>query len=107
MIFRVTTVFLQNWIPQVKKQCPPTLIILTGSKIDFREKEYETVTTEMGKLLTREINAVGYFECSCCDGKTTSLERVFKAAAQASYFVKVKKFFMKRNKTLFKVRTFG
>ena len=96
-----------KWIPQVKKQCPSAPFVLVGNKTDLRGKDVKTVTTKMGKQLAREINAVAYFECSCCDGRTTTIERIFEAAARASYLVKVEKFLKKSNKTLFKVRLAG
>ena len=96
-----------KWIPKVKKQCPTAPVILVGNKTDLRDKENETVTTEMGNQLAREINAVAHFECSCRDGKTATIERIFETAARASYFVKVEKFLKKSNKTLFKVHLAG
>ena len=94
---------LKKWIPKVKKQRPTAPLILVGSKTDLREKDNETVTTEMGNQLAREINAVAYFECYCRDGRTATIERIFETAVLASYFLKVKKFLQKSNKTLFKV----
>ena len=82
-------------------------VILVGNKTDLREKDNETVTTEMGNQLAREINAVAYFECSCRDGRTATIERIFEEAARTSYFVKVEKFLKKSNKTLFKVHMAG
>ena len=98
---------LTKWTPQLKQQCPSAPIILVGNKTDLREKKIKTVTTEMGKQLALEINAVTYFECSCRDGRTATIEQIFETAARASYFVKVEKFLMKSNKTLFKVHLVG
>ena len=96
-----------KWIPQVKQQCPTVPVILVGNKTDLRGNNSKTVTTEMGMQLAREINAVAYFECSCRDGRTAAIERIFETAARASYFVKVEKFLKKSNKTLLKVYVVG
>ena len=98
---------LTKWIPKAKQQCPSAPVILVGNKTDLREKDNETVTTDMGKQLAREINAVAYFECSCRDGRTAAIERIFETAVRASYFVKMEKFLKKSNKTLFKVYLIG
>ena len=98
---------LIKWTPKVKNYCPTAPVILVGNKTDLRENDNRTVTTEMGKQLARDINAVAYFECSCCDGRTATIERIFETAARASYFVKVEKFLNKSNKTLFKVYLAG
>ena len=98
---------LAKWIPKVKQHCPSAPVILVGNKTDLREKGSDTVTTEMSKHLAQEINAVAYFECSCRDGRTVTIEQIFETAARASYFVKVKKFLKKSNKTLFKVHLTG
>ena len=89
-----------KWIPQVRRQCPSAPAILVGNKTDLREKDNETVSREMGMQLARVINAVAYFECSCRNGRTATIKRIFETAARASYFVKVEKFLKKSNKTL-------
>ena len=96
-----------KWFPVVKLHCPSASVILVGSKTDLREKCNKTVTTEMGKQLAREINAVAYFECSFRDGRTATIERIFETATRASYFVKAEKFLKSPNKTLFKVNLIG
>ena len=98
---------LIKWIPKIQQHCPSAPVILVGNKTDLREEGFETVTTEMGMQLAREINAVAYFECSCSGGRTATIKRIFEAAARASYFVKVEKFLKKSNKTLFKVHLTG
>ena len=98
---------LTKWFPKTNQQCPGTPVILVGNKTDLRENSSNIVTTEMGMQLAREINAAAYFECSCRDGRTAAIERIFETAAKASYFVKVRKFLRKSNKTLFKVYLVG
>ena len=98
---------LTKWIPKIKQHCPSAPIVLVGNKTDLKEKSNENVSTEMGKHLALEINAAAYFECSCRDERIATIERIFEAAARASYFVKVKKFLKKPNKTLFKVHLTG
>ena len=97
----------KNWIPEIKEHCPTTPVILVGNKTDLREKRKKNITTEMGRQLAHEIYAAAYFECSCRDGRTAVIERIFKEAVQTTHLVKIQRFLMKSNKTLFKVLLVG
>jgi len=73
-----------NWIPELKVNCPNSPIILVGNKTDLRNNaDRHNITTEMGKQLSHEINAVKYLECSSIDN-TSAVETVFVESVWAT-----------------------
>ena len=52
------------WLPELKLHCPTVPIILVATKIDLRDGEQETVTTEEGESLATKIGAAKYVEIS-------------------------------------------
>ena len=83
-----------KWIPEVKHHMPNVPILLVGNQIDLRTDPYhleqlakrykEPITTVMGQMLGRKINAVAYVESSCLDkrGVTTVFVKAIKISQQ-------------------------
>ena len=79
------------WVPELKKHCPDTPIILIGTKMDLRndqqhlqemsQRGLECVTTQQGQMLSQEINAAAYVECSAITQE--NLKAVFDQALLA------------------------
>eukprot|EP01083_Nonionella_stella_P099687 280285_1 len=74
----------EKWIPEIVHNCPNVPIIVVGTKIDLRETEefkYNSITTEQGNKLCKDVNATNYCECSALtqDG----LKEVFDTAIRA------------------------
>lgn len=79
------------WVPELKKHCPDTPIILVGTKSDLRtDQQYlaemskrglETVSTQQGQMLCNEIGAAAYVECSAMTQE--NLKAVFDQALLA------------------------
>ena len=97
----------KKWIPEIKEHCPNTPVILVGNKTDLREKDNENATIEMGEQLASEINAVGYFECSCRDGRTAIIEEIFRAAARAAHGGNILNNIKQTNESLLTVHLVG
>ena len=62
------------WVPELKKHCPDTPIVLIGTKLDLRQNNeflaemskrgIEPITTQQGDTLAKQIGAAAYIECS-------------------------------------------
>jgi len=80
-----------KWFPEVSHHCPSVPIVLVGTKIDLREdpetvqklksKGLSPITPAQGNQLAKDINAIGYVECSALTQK--NLKVVFDAAIRA------------------------
>eukprot|EP00484_Ammonia_sp_Unknown_P019127 CAMPEP_0197032500 /NCGR_PEP_ID=MMETSP1384-20130603/11172_1 /TAXON_ID=29189 /ORGANISM="Ammonia sp." /LENGTH=195 /DNA_ID=CAMNT_0042462177 /DNA_START=61 /DNA_END=648 /DNA_ORIENTATION=- len=75
----------QKWMPEIEHYAANTPVILVGTKTDLREKEefqHQSVSTEQGEKLAKEIGANTYCECSALtqDG----LKDVFDAAIRCA-----------------------
>jgi small GTP-binding protein len=66
------------WIDEIKEYVPDPLCLLVGTKADLREGAEAAVSNAEGLLLTRNIGAFAYMECSAirCEG----VKEVFEAA---------------------------
>jgi len=70
----------EKWAPEVHHYVPNVPHILVGTKIDLREAKtpdpnsgkYEPITTEQGKAMADEIQAIRYMEVSSKTGKGVS-----------------------------------
>ena len=72
----------KKWIPEVRKHCPGTPVILVGTKFDMRER-YPGQCTDFkeGLRVAKEIEAHCYVECSA---KTQyGVEQIFGHAIKA------------------------
>ncbi|XP_049762575.1 ras-related protein Rac1-like [Schistocerca cancellata] len=80
-----------KWYPEVRHHCPPTPIILVGTKLDLREykdtigklkdKRLAPITYPQRLAMAKEIGAVKYPECSALTQK--GLKTVFDEAIPA------------------------
>ena len=98
------------WIPEMKRYCPTTPLILVGNKTDLRDDEKssrakEMITTEMGKQLAKKINADKYLECSC--KHLTGIENVIQEAVLATNYAKLTTYLLKQRNLLLKIRLLG
>ncbi|KAI8669757.1 hypothetical protein NCS57_00791800 [Fusarium keratoplasticum] len=73
-----------KWIPEVRKYCPKTPVVLVGCRKDVREcppavdelcSQLDPVSWATGEALARKIGAVMYMECSAKTGE--GVEAVF------------------------------
>jgi len=69
LCYDVSSVFTCNqiapyWVPELRHHCPQVPIILVATKIDLRGGEEETISTEKGEELAKEIGAACYMEIS-------------------------------------------
>ncbi|XP_030591002.1 ras-related C3 botulinum toxin substrate 1-like [Archocentrus centrarchus] len=62
-----------KWYHEVRYHCPNTPIILVGTKLDLREKDFmekleknnlSTITSAQGQALAKKFGCVKYLECS-------------------------------------------
>ncbi|KAL7041787.1 hypothetical protein ACKWTF_000890 [Chironomus riparius] len=82
-----------KWIPEVRRQCPATPIVLVGTKSDLREhkqtieqlteKNQEAITFLMGQAMADEIGALKYLECSALS--QNGLKAVFDEAIRCNF----------------------
>ena len=85
-----------KWYTEVRHHCPNTPIILVGNKLDLRENKsnksngnlsqekvmpVDKISYTEGHSMAKEINAVGYFECSALLQK--GLKTIFDEACRA------------------------
>ena len=77
----------KKWIPEVRKHCPETPVILVGTKLDMRGKyPGQCVDYKEGAMVAKQIEAYHYAECSA---KTQyGVELVFDHAIKAASFSK-------------------
>ena len=79
-----------KWVPEIKRHCPNTPMLLIGTKVDLREKaqssndpNVEVITNELGQELSNFDNGFrGFYECSALtqDG----LKEVFDQAIRVA-----------------------
>ncbi len=77
-----------KWVPEMKKYCPDTPILLVGSKIDLREnypvlnklhsKGQTCITKEEGIAMAKASACIGYTEISSIRGQ--GLKELFELA---------------------------
>jgi len=74
----------EKWYPEVKHFCPNVPIILCGLKKDLRARENadKCVSTKAGELLSMQIQAAGFAECSALTND--GVERVFQMATTSA-----------------------
>ena len=69
-----------KWYPEISHHVPQALFILVGTKEDLRRNSSETenVTYEQGVQLAKDLNAIGYLECSSLANK--NVKTIFDSA---------------------------
>ena len=83
---------LDKWVPELRKHCPKTPIVLVGTQCDLRNDvkilvelahyEERPVTEEQATARTRSVGALAYVECSALTQK--NLKEVFDTCILAS-----------------------
>ena len=82
---------VEQWIAELKKHYPKTPLVLLGSHVELQSTSStfehssemkQSVTTEIGEQLARDINAALYMECSRND--ETQIADLFEEAVWAS-----------------------
>jgi len=57
-----------KWVPELREYCPEVPYLLVGTQVDLRDDgEYgkdELVSADMGHKMSKQVQAVGYVECS-------------------------------------------
>ena len=58
-----------KWVPEISQYYPNTPFLIIGTQIDLKENtkilnESETISTQQGEKLAKELKAVKYMECS-------------------------------------------
>ena len=71
------------WAPELKHHCPDVPIILVATKIDLRDEERKTVTTEEGESIANKIGAAKYMEIS--SKRKEGLNELFGEVARIGY----------------------
>ena len=89
--------FRVKWYPEVRHHCPNTPIILVGNKLDLRDNKSNQVSYTEGHMMSMEIGAIGYFECSARLHK--GLQTIFDEGCRAVLYPQKRK--KKKNCTLF------
>ena len=97
-----------KWLPEVRHHCPNTPIILVGNKLDLRSNNArdssdgdckimpaDKISYSEGHNMSKEIGAVGYYECSALHQK--GLKTIFDEACRAVLYPPVEK--KKKKKT--------
>jgi len=74
----------EKWVPEVIHHCPNVPYILVGTKLDLRDRQEfvnQSISTEQGEKLCKDVDAIQYCECSALtqDG----LKEVFDTAIRA------------------------
>jgi len=82
----------EKWVPEIVHNCPNAPMILVGTKTDLRDSDQfygQSISTEQGNKLSKEIDAACYCECSALtqDG----LKEVFDSAIRSVLNPKKKK----------------
>ena len=88
LCFDVSSTFSKDnissyWLPELKLHCPTVPIILVATKIDLRDGEQETVTTEEGESLATKIGAAKYVEI--CSLRKEGLNELFSDVLRIGY----------------------
>jgi Ras-related C3 botulinum toxin substrate 1 len=76
-----------KWYPEIYQYAHNIPIILVGTKLDLKLKNY--ITYEQGLLMKNNIGAIGFYECSALTQK--NLSKIFKDAIIISQFIEPKK----------------
>ncbi|KAI9776023.1 MAG: Rho GTPase protein rac1 [Geoglossum umbratile] len=84
-----------KWFPEIEHHAPGVPIILVGTKLDLREdpdtldslrnKKMEPVSYEQAIIVSKEIRATKYLECSALTQR--NLKSVFDEAIRYNYFL--------------------
>ena len=84
--------FLIQWVPEITHHCPKTPFLLVGTQIDLRDDiptvdklskvNQKPISIEEAEILSRELCAVKYIECSALTQK--GLKNVFDEAILAA-----------------------
>lgn len=88
-----------KWYPEISHHCPSTPVILVATKIDLRDRNISKerakgrmsscISYEKGCLLSKQISAVKYLECSALTRK--GLQSVFDEAITAVLYPEIDK----------------
>ena len=80
-----------KWVPEIRYHCPAGPILLVGTKMDLRsnkdtvkkleEQGLAPVRTKQGNTAAKEVEAMGYLECSAMEQE--SLKNVFDQAIRS------------------------
>ena len=78
---------VQRWVPEIRKHCPRTPIIISGNKKDLRNDEYTSghsgydASFEEAQQIGKEVGAEAVLECSALrqEGLQTLLEHAVRA----------------------------
>ena len=74
----------EKWLPEIRRFCPKTPVILVGTKKDLRcnlIQKHEHISTEEGKHLAKKHAMFDYVECSA--NTSAGVREVFETAVRA------------------------
>ncbi|XP_021964661.1 ras-like GTP-binding protein RhoL isoform X2 [Folsomia candida] len=64
-----------KWIPELRRYCPTTPVIVLGMKKDLRSPSNSLISEDEGRALVGRVRAQGFIECT--SRSLSSLEAVF------------------------------
>ena len=81
--------FRVKWFAEVRHHCPNAPVFLVGTKLDLRDNKssasnQEHVSYTEGHNMSKEIGALGYFECSAMLHK--GLKTIFDEGCRATLY---------------------